>query len=112
METSAVMAARQGLVKMDQRLPDETTGPFGRLDATRKLGVQSSLDWYANYPYHYAGSAEGASRELGEELAGKLAARLAGIFKAIKEDAAGPELLAEFNARREAGGTLEPPKSS
>ncbi|MHC4913943.1 MAG: creatininase family protein [Planctomycetota bacterium] len=109
METSAMMAARGDLVKLDQRLPDEKARPRPGLEKLNEMGVYCSNDWYAKYPYHFAGAAEGASRELGEELLDGMAARMAGIVRLVKSDEASVRNAAEFSARMNAGGTLEIP---
>ena len=103
------MAARPELVKLDQRIPDERARPRPGIEKLGALGVYCPNDWYAKYPYHFAGAAEGASRELGEELLDGMAAKLAEVVGLIKSDEASAQNAAEFSARMNAGGTLELP---
>lgn len=110
LETSVLLAARGELVKLDQRIPDERALPRPGIEKLNKLGVYCPNDWYAKYPYHLSGAAEGASRELGEELLDGIAAKLAEVVGLIKGDEASARNAAEFNARMKAGGTLELPE--
>jgi len=107
-ETSAVMAAAPGLVKMDQRLADACAEKLGRLEALREMGIYTPVNYYGNFPYHYAAVAEGPSQELGEEMLQERADRLVEVVRAIKADDVTPVLFREFLARTERGGTLEP----
>ncbi len=109
LETSVLLAARGELVKLDQRIPDERARPRPGLEELNQLGVYCPNDWYAKYPYHFAGAVEGAGRELGEELLDGMAAKLAEVVGLIKRDEASALGAAEFKARMNAGGTLELP---
>jgi creatinine amidohydrolase len=109
LETSLVMAHDEKLVRMDQRIPDNRTAPAGRLDELHRLGVYTPVSWYADYPYHFSGPAEGACPELGEEVADVVAAGLAEVVAALKRDEQTPRVWREFTARGGAGGTLEIP---
>lgn len=110
LETSVLMAARPELVRLAERIPDEKARPREGVGGLNELGVHCPNDWYAKYPYHFAGPAEGASRELGEELLDGMAGKLAEVVRRLKRDEASPRLAAEFNARMNAGGTLEIPE--
>jgi creatinine amidohydrolase len=109
LETSVLLAARGDLVKLDQRIPDEKALPRAGIEELNARGVYCPNDWYAKYPYHFAGAAEGASPELGEEVLDGLAARLAEVVGLIKRDEVSARNAAEFDARARAGGTLEIP---
>ena len=94
-ETSLVMALRPDLVHMDRVVPEETH----RLDRLRKFkeaGVQTSVDWYADYPAHIAGDPAGASPELGEWSLAHMAGRLVTALRLIRDDETTPALLEEY----------------
>jgi creatinine amidohydrolase len=64
-ETSLMMALFPDTVRHD-RLPQARGVPQGRL---RHLeGLVTAMDWYADFPDHYAGSADQASQEKGKRL--------------------------------------------
>jgi creatinine amidohydrolase len=107
-ETSAMMAVRPGTVRMDQLLPAACHRKLGRLQELRDLGVYTAVNYYSNFPYHWAGPAEGASPEAGEEILDERARRLAAAARAIKADEVAPRLMREFLERTARGGTLEP----
>ena len=110
LETSVLLASRGELVRPDQRIPDEKARPRPGSEKLNALGVYCPNDWYAKYPYHFAGAAEGASRELGEELLDGMAAKLAEVVGLIKRDETSARNAAEFGARMSTGGTLEIPE--
>jgi creatinine amidohydrolase len=112
LETSVLIAARGDLVKLDQRIPDESALPRPGLEKLHELGVYCPNDWYAKYPYHFAGQVEGASKELGEELLDGMSAKMAKVIRAIKQDKVSVRNAAEFDARMRAGGTLEIPEGA
>ena len=94
-ETSALLALRPELVKMD-----DVAAPGERLGRQRHLPhVTTSVDWYANFPDHYAGDATHATPEKGRFLIDRFATRIAEIVKAVKDDTVTPALLEEFYAR-------------
>lgn len=105
-ETSAVMAARPGTVKMKQLLPPEQAHSHKRLQALHKLGVYGPMHFYADFPNHYAGDATGASVELGKEMLEDRTAKLVEALRAVKADAETPALMREFRTRMGAGGTM------
>ncbi len=107
-ETSAVMAAAPGLVKTEQVLPSEKADKLGRLNQLLQLGVYSPVNYYSNYPYHWAAPCDGACKEVGDEVIDERAERLSEVARAIKADTTSPALWQEYLARMAAGGTLEP----
>jgi creatinine amidohydrolase len=108
LETSAMMAAREELVRMDGRLPDELSRARPGLERLNALGVYCPHDWYSKYPLHFAGPVEGADRKLGGELLDGMAAKLAEVVRLVKADEISPASAADFSARSAAGGTLRP----
>ncbi len=93
-ETSRVMAARPGLVKMEQVAE---SGP--RMDRIDHLtGATVAVEWYARNPNCYGGDADAsdASEERGRIQIDEGGRRIAKVLKAIKEDTVTPELTGEF----------------
>lgn len=62
-ETSLLLYLRPELVKLDEA-PNESGADQARLDLPESL--YTGIWWYARFPGHYAGKAEGATAELGE----------------------------------------------
>jgi creatinine amidohydrolase len=94
-ETSAILAIRPDLVHMDRIVAGEGE-PQGRLDALREAGISTGIWWYADYPTHYAGDAQPATREKGEMYLAAMAAGLARIIRAVKADDVARRLQDEF----------------
>ena len=92
-ETSWIMAICPELVK-----PAHKAGrPMKRLAHLPPL--YTAIDWYADFPTHYAGDARPASVEKGELLLEIRAANVAERLRAIKKDTVAPRLLRQFYAR-------------
>jgi creatinine amidohydrolase len=102
------MAARPGLVKLDQKLPDECGKKLGRLSKFLDLGIYTAVNFYSNFPYHYHGPADGATMEIGQEIVDNRAEQLVEVVRAIKADEEAPRLMREFLDRQAKGGTLAP----
>lgn len=93
-ETSWIMAIRPDLVK---KAKGNQGQPLQRLAHLPSL--YTAIDWYANYPTHYAGDARPATIEKGETILQIKAEKVAARLKAIKKDRMVPRLLKEFYAR-------------
>ena len=94
-ETSLIRAIRPELVHMDRVVPEETH----RLDRLRKFkeaGVQTSIDWFADYPAQIAGDPTEATPELGEWSLAHMARRLTNALRLIRDDETTPALLKEY----------------
>jgi creatinine amidohydrolase len=92
-ETSISLANHPDLVKME-RVPAEPAVPMKRLD-----GVPHSfagINWYSNYPDHYAGDARSANVEKGLKLRNLWVNELAAFITAVKADEVEPRLNREF----------------
>ncbi len=95
-ETSISLANHAGLVKME-RVPAQPAEPLKRLD-----GVPHSftgINWYSNYPDHYAGDARSASVAKGRKLREIQVQELAAFIAAVKADQVAPSLNREFFER-------------
>jgi creatinine amidohydrolase len=96
-ETSLHLHLFPELVKMD-RVPDQQTGhPQERLSHLKKVNVQTSVDFVADYPTHYAGEARTATAEKGQRATEAIVSRLACVINAVKQDSATIEILTEFH---------------
>ena len=96
METSIVMAILPELVKMED-LPEKPGKALGRLNHLPNIGT--SVNWYANYPDHYAGDGHYGTKEKGEFVMESFAASLADVIKAVKADTETERLYKEFFSR-------------
>lgn len=97
-ETSYSLANFPELVKMD-KVPKKPSHALNRLG---HLGdIHTPMDWYAQYPDHYAGDARPASREKGERLRDKWVEHLAQTIRKVKEDETLPALYDAFFSRTE-----------
>ena len=98
-ETSLVMAAAPGTVKLEYQKEAEPVLPKGDLD---HLGsrIYSGLFWYANYPQNITGTPSAASQEKGEIALNAAAEDMADIIRIVKNDTKLPELQREFWYRR------------
>ena len=95
-ETSVTLANFPELVHME-RVPAQPAEPLGRTAALKSNF--SAIDWYANYPDHYAGDARRATAEKGRALVQLSVEALAEFIAAVKNDSAVPALESEFFER-------------
>jgi creatinine amidohydrolase len=95
-ESSLMMTFRPDLVKMDA-LGGRVAEPLARLDHIKP--GQTSFDWYANYPEHYAGDARSASVEKGNAFSEAMIDGLARFISTVKNDTVVAELADEFFRR-------------
>lgn len=91
-ETSAVMASRPDLVRMDYVKGE--SGDRKRLDLPE--GVYTGIWWYARFPEHYAGDASPANKALGEFDLKAWANHVAAVLRAVKADRTSLDLQKEF----------------
>lgn len=97
MEASVALYLFPELVRMEA-LTDPADGR--RRGNQDHLGpVTTSLDWYGDYPTHYAGDARAASAEKGELVVNAFVDKLVRAIRAVKKDEISPRLLQEFYAR-------------
>ena len=99
-ETSLHLHLFPQYVKMDRVPPPATGRPQKRLDHLAQKHIQTSLDFVADFPTHYAGEAWFASAETGRAAVAAIVDRLAGVIRAVKDDRVTPELLCDFHDAR------------
>ena len=95
-ETSFVMALFPELVRRDA-LPKTAGAPRGKLNHLPDL--VTSIQWYSDFPDHYAGDAPNATQEKGAKLVDLYVRSLAIQIGAVKAEDVAPELIATY--RRE-----------
>jgi len=96
LETSLIMHLRPDLVHMDNcKIPESSN--MGRLKTMEDLGIFTGFNWYAQYPYHFAGDPSRASAEHGEFIFDFLVANTVNVINAVKTDNVSGTLITEFN---------------
>lgn len=98
-ETSYVMAAAPGTVKMEYQSVPEPVLPKYDL---AKLGkrISTGLFWYDNYPENVTGSPSAASQEKGEIALNAAAEDLIDVIQRVKADQVLPAMHREFLERK------------
>ena len=91
-ETSSVLYLRPDLVIMDSAR-NESGANQKRLDIP---DVYTAIWWYADFPNHYAGEGDKASKELGAVITEHVVEKLVNALKAIKADQKTLQLQKEF----------------
>jgi len=99
-ETSMLMHIRSDLVDFEKSV-NENAEPLNRLPFLDENNLYNSMFWYADFPYHYAGSPANSSAEAGEWLFNYTAKKAAAAIKAIREDTEVAKLMAEFYGNME-----------
>lgn len=95
-ETSITLNNFEELVKMD-KVDSEEYKP--RRDLSHIPNLFTGLSWYSNYPHHYVGNANVASKEKGKVLFDYEVREFAKFIKAVKEDNTLQRLSNEFHAK-------------
>lgn len=91
-ETSSLLYLRPDLVKMDSA-KNESGANLKRLNIPN---VYTPIWWYADFPNHYAGEGDKATKELGQLMTEHFIDGLVEALKAIKADTKTLELQKEF----------------
>jgi creatinine amidohydrolase len=99
-ETSVVMAALPGTVKMEYQTFEEPINP--KVDLSHLEGVHTGLWWYAMYPEQVTGCPSKASAEKGQKALDAAILDVAERLCAIKSDTVVPALQREFYRRHSA----------
>ena len=94
-ETSISLYNHEHLVKMDTIDKEEF---LPKRNLAHIPNLFTGLSWYANYPTHYVGDANVATKEKGKELFEFEVEELAKFIKAVKEDKTLEVLSKEFHA--------------
>lgn len=97
-ETSHILHVRGDCVDMQAVAQPQAGEAMKRLEHLQGL-ADTPVNWYADYPNHYAGDARTASAEKGAFLLERYGARLAEILQAVKDDSAVRSLQDEFTSR-------------
>ena len=92
-ETSDVMVAASGLVKLDQA-SSESGADQNRLKLP--AGLSTSIWWYASFPNHYQGNGSGASSARGEKDLKPRVDNLANLIRWVKADQITPKLQKQY----------------
>ncbi len=92
-ETSIIQFLTPQLVKENQ-IPQESGTALKRLSHLPNLSTP--MDWYANYPRHYAGDGHFGTSQKGEKSVNDLAQYLAKAIGNIKKDSMAPGLYKEY----------------
>lgn len=103
MESSEMLLLAPETVHMD-RVNVEESKALNRLAQYREARVRTSLDWYADYPSHFAGDPTGATAEHGEWLFETYADTLAKTIEQVKHDELTQQFLEEYYSAAEKPG--------
>ena len=95
-ETSISLAHHEDLVRKD-KIPEDLYFPEKRME--HMPPTFTGVHWYSNYPEHYVGDANKATKEKGEAFLEIIVDNLAKYIEAIKNDEAVPGLEKEFFQR-------------
>ena len=96
-ESSDMLAIAPELVHMERVRPEESVS-LGRADWYEEQQVYTGINWYAAYPYQFAGDPTGATAALGEDVLTYNATHLVEVLRKIKNDDTLPDLFQEFYA--------------
>lgn len=95
-ETAKMMYLRGDLVRMEDQKDLSQCKSLGRLDDIQDVKLFSGFNWYANYPYHFAGDPSPATAEIGKLLFDMAVENTASAIKAVKADNTSVKLIKEF----------------
>jgi len=97
-ETSLIMHLRPDLVHMEKsKIPESNN--MDRLKTIEDAGVFTGFNWYAKYPYHFAGDPSRATAEHGAFIFDILVANTVNAINAVKADNVSWKLITEFNGK-------------
>jgi len=94
-ETSMMMHLRPNLVHMDAQDPADCKR-LNRLPGIQEAGLFTGFNWYADYPYHFAGDPSLATPELGKMFFNTAVENAVKALKAIKADEVSGGLVREY----------------
>ena len=95
-ETSIMMYLRPELVDINIQDPKEGMSKK-RLAEIRKNGIMTGFNWYAEYPYHFAGDHSFSTPELGKIIFDGVCENLVNVIRAVKDDNESEKLISECN---------------
>ena len=95
-ETSIMMYLRPELVDINIQDPKEGMSKK-RLAEIRKNGIMTGFNWYAEYPYHFAGDHSFSTPELGKIIFDGVCENLVNVIRTVKDDNESEKLISECN---------------
>ncbi len=95
-ETSQLLCLCPELVKM-KAVPPKPGNPLKR---TKVPGVVTPVDWFSDYPEHYAGDARPATSEKGRLLVEDIVKNLVEVIRKVKADDTTLTLLQEYQEKQ------------
>lgn len=96
-ETSLMLYLFPELVKKEL-IPNESVGlPLKQLQHLHDKQIKTSVDFYSDFPTHYAGNAQCADSEKGKRAVDAIVQRLAEVIKTVKEDKKTENILKKFS---------------
>lgn len=98
-ETSMIMAAAPGTVKMEKQCYPEPIEPQEELKHLMDNKIHTALWWYGMYPENVTGTPSVGTAEKGEAALEAAALDVANVLRIIKKDEATPRLQKEYYAR-------------
>ena len=97
-ETSLMLHIRPDLVHMDKQ--EAKSGERQkRLENLKNHGIFTGLNWYGDFPNHYAGDHTKATPELGKLIFDLSCEELREKIRAVRNDTVAPDLFKEYNAQ-------------
>jgi creatinine amidohydrolase len=97
-ETSMGLALFPDLVR-PEAIPEGEGRERGLLSDLARAHIYNAIEWYADYPTHYAGQGEYGTAAKGQFLIDHVVRGLAQIIRQVKEDNRSLKLQSEFFAR-------------
>ena len=98
-ETCSMLFLHPELVRVDA-FGDYGT-PLRRLQEIREAGLNTPVDWYADFPGHFAGDRVALTAEKGRSFVAADVAHLVEQIRVVKSDLTTPALYQEFFRRHE-----------
>lgn len=98
-ETSDMLAAHPGLVKMEEARREPSAWGEGRLNHLK--GIYTGIGWYANFPDHYAGDGAFGTAAKGEKALEATVSFIVEVVRSVKRDSDAIRLQNEFFDRAE-----------
>lgn len=95
-ETSQMLYLHPELVKVDA-IPTEPGNPLKR---SKVPGIVTPVDWFSDYPEHYAGDARPATSEKGRLLVENAVKNLVEVIRKVKADDTTLTLLQEYQKKQ------------
>jgi len=95
-ETSQMLYLHPELVKMDSLAPK----PGNPLKRSKVPGIVTPVEWFADFPDHYAGDARPSTSEKGRLLVENTVKNLVEVIRKVKADDATLKLMQEYERKQ------------